>query len=458
MAEEVIFSGQSQVQPQDGSLSVEQREKTSFNSFPILKILLGLLVLFVVLFVIFVLIVPRFIGGKQKVTLTYWGLFEDSQVVGPVIQDFERENPNIHVDYVREDIKQYKERLLTRIKNGTGPDVFTFHNTWYSMLSSVLLPLPESTIGKGEFTKYFYPVASRDLIKNGAIYGIPLEIDTLALYINSDMFQKAGLNPPSDWNAFLTDAKTLTVKDQNGKIQTSGAALGSFDNITHAPDIISLLMLQNGTSLENISGTSKRASDALNFYTSFALPGANVWDSTLDPSIVAFERGKLAMYFGYSWDFFLIKAQNSNLNFSIVKVPQLPGANVTLASYWADGVSLKSKNQKEALLFMKFLSRKDTEEKLYAQESKIRFFGEPYARVDLGDKLKDNPNVYPFVSQGKDAFSSFFASDTYDDGLNSQMNAYLGNSINSILNQTSPDTALTTLSQGVSQVLQQYGK
>src|SRR5207244_1425991 len=108
------------------------------------------------------------------------------------------------------------------------------------------------------------------------------------------------------------------------------------------------------------------------------------------------------------------------------------------------GISNKSKHQKEALLFMKFLSQKDTMQKLYSQEAKTRLFGEPYARADLADLLRENTLVYPFVAQGKDAKSSFFISDTNDNGLNSQMNGYLGNAVRSVLGNTSPDSAVET--------------
>ncbi len=434
----------------------------SSSSFPLMKIvklLIGLLAVVFLGIIIFAVVIPALTkNNNQKVTLTYWGLWEDNRIMQSVISDFQRQYPNITIDYSKQDIKQYRERLVTRINNGNGPDVFRFHNTWHPMLSGILLPLPSDTISKSDFTQWFYPVAQKDLIKNGAIYGVPLHIDTLALYVNSDSFQAAGLKPPTNWNDFINDSKTLTVKDANGKIKTAGAALGTFDNVNHAPDILSLLFVQNGVDLNNIPSTSQKAIDALNFYTSFALGNANVWDSTLDSSLLAFTKGNLAMYFGYSWDYFAIKATNPNLNFQVVPVPQLPSSNVNLASYWAEGVSVKGKHQKEALLFMKFLADKNTQDKLYSEEAKTRAFGELYSRVDLADKLKDNPYAYPFVQQAKTAVSSFFIDGTYDSGLNSQMNTYLGNAVNSIFNNISPQTAVDTLSQGVSQVLKQYGQ
>ncbi len=442
-------------QPNGENASKVGRVKT------LLKILLGLGVVIGFIAIIVLVILPILTNGqfgKSKVTLTYWGLWEDSRVMQGVISDFERENPNIKIEYSKQDIKQYRERLLTRVNNGTGPDIFRFHNTWYPMISGILLPLPSDTISKDEFTRTFYPVAQKDLIKNGAIYGIPLEIDTLSLFINNQLYKSAGLTRPVTWNDLINNARAITVKDETGKIITAGAAMGTYDNVTHAPDILSLLFLQNGVDFKNIQGSSDRIQGTLSFYTSFATDENNVWDNTLDPSILAFSKGNLGMFFGYSWDYFTIKQFNPNLDFQIVPVPQLPNQSVTLASYWAEGVSAKSKHQKEAFSFIKYLSGKDVVQKLYSEESKIRPFGEPYARVDLADTLRGNPNVYTFVYQAPDATSSFFVDSTYDNGLNQQLNTYLGNAVNSTLNYSSTQTAFETFSQGVSQVLQKYGQ
>ncbi|HUD05015.1 MAG TPA: sugar ABC transporter substrate-binding protein [Patescibacteria group bacterium] len=425
----------------------------------IVKVGIGLAVVIVVLILLVNVVLPMILGGSNgKVTLNYWGLWEDSKTMQSLIAGFERENPNITVQYSQQDIKQYRERVITRIANGNGPDVFRFQNTWYPMYASVLLPLPTDTISPVDFKKTFYPVAQKDLIKNGAIYGIPLEIDTLVLYVNSGLFKAAGLQPPANWNDFISDARAMTVKDADGKIKTAGAAMGTYDNITHAPDILSLLFLQNGVDPLKIQDSSDRAANALDFYTAFATDTNNVWDNTLDPSILAFSRGNLAMYFGYSWDYFTIKQNNPNLTFQVVPVPQLPNQAVNLASYWAEGVSVKSKHQKEALLFMKYLVEKSTEESLYAEQAKTRTFGEPYARVDLGNTLKSNPVLAPFVAQAPSAFSSPFVDSTYDNGLNQELNTYLGNAVNAVINGSSPQTALGTFSQGATQVLQKYGQ
>lgn len=395
---------------------------------------------------------------EEKVTLHWWGLWEDVNVMQPIIDDFHAKHSNVTIIYEKEDPKSYNERLLTRIQNGTGPDIFRYHNSWIPEVLSVLAPLSTDAITLDTFNKSFYPVAQSDLEKNGAMYGIPLEIDTLSLFVNQSIFQAAGQKVPTAWDIFPDVARSLTVKDDTGRIKTAGVALGTYDNITHAPDILTLLFSQNGVNLNNIVSTAKNASDTLTFYTTFAKDRNNVWDATLDPSVVAFSKGNLAMFFGYSYDVFTIKQANPTLNFKIYPVPHLPNRLQTSASYWVEGVSIKSQHQKEAMMFMNYLSQKDTEQKLFTLQSKTRLFGEPYARVELASSLKDNPYLAPFVSQAKTAISSTFAGETYDTGINAQVNGYLGNAVRSIFVNTSTDTAIATLGQGISQVMSQYGK
>ncbi|HVF69179.1 MAG TPA: extracellular solute-binding protein [Xanthomonadales bacterium] len=450
---------------QSGDTTVQSAEVTPASLPPktrgiLKKIIIGVIVLIILVFIIF-LIVPKGSGNK-KVKLVWWGLWEDTRVMQPLISEFQKSNPNITIEYVKQDPKQYREKLLTRINNETGPDIFRFHNTWVPMMSDVLLPLPTDVISPNELKTDFYPVVQKDMTGNGAIYGIPLGADTLALFINTELLESAGVSPPQTWDDFVKAASTLTVKDPDTKkILTAGAALGTYGNITHAPDVISLLFIQQGISINKFPEASKDKKVAvLNFYTSFSKGDQRVWDSTLDESLLSFARGNLAMYIGFSWDIFKIQALSPDLAFKTYPVPQLVGRKSTLASYWVEGVSSKSPNQKEALLFMQFLKKKETAQKFYSEVSKTRGFGEPYARSELAKSLKENDLLFPFVSQLVDASSSYFASDTNDGegGLNSSVNNYLGNAINAIVNDnSSTETVIETLDQGVAQAYQKYG-
>jgi multiple sugar transport system substrate-binding protein len=423
------------------------------------KILIGVVILVVIITGILVFALSKGTAPKP-VKIVWWGLWEDNKTVEPIIDDFHRAHPNITVEYIKEDPTQYRERLVTRIKNGTGPDIFRFHNTWYPMLSDVLLPLPSDVITPDAFKNEYYPVMQKDLMQNGALYGIPLDADSLVLFVNTDLLHSLNVDVPSTWDDFVKASNKLTVKDQEGKIKTAGAALGLVRNVTHAEDIISLLLVQQGVNLQNPSSSLQQETDAISFYTSFVKGEQPIWDDSLDNSLDSFAQGNLAMYFGYSWDMLRMQELNKNLAFKVYPVPNLYGRNTTIASYWVEGVSSQSPNRAAALLFMNYLTQKETLQKFYAEAAKERGFGEPYPRVDMADSLKDNQIAYPFISQLKNASSTYFSSGTYDGetGLNSQANQYLDDTINSIVNSgNSPQSAVQTLNQGIAQLFQQYG-
>lgn len=443
-----------------------------FSRGNILKLIVGIIVVTSLGFFIYAFILPIFRPTTtEKITLKYWGLWEDPNIMGTIIDEFKRQNPNVDIKYEKQDIKSlgnYVERLATRTQNQTGPDIFRFHNSWTFRLKNILLPLSSDVINSAQVDTQYYDVIKKDLKINGAYYGIPLEVDTLSLFINEEIFKSAGITSyPTTWDDFVTTARQLTVKDATGKITTAGVAMGTYDNVAHASDILSLLFIQNGADLTDLAGKKKKnAEDALDFYTCFAKDSSSdcikVWDNSQDNSRLAFAKGNLAMYFGYSWDVFEIKRANPDLSFIITSVPHLAGTssfrNNTIASYWVEGISSKTKHPKEALEFLKYLSSKESLEKLFTVQSKGRIFGEPYPRRDLRNSLSTNPLIYPFVSQADNATSSFFSSDTYDNGVTAVLNGYLANSIRSVLaNTLSSASAIETLANGVSLTIAKYG-
>lgn len=432
------------------------------------KILAVVVVCLVLIFVLFIGFLSRIFSGRNNkltnATLTYWGLWEESKTMQPIIADFQKKYPGVKINYVKQDPQKYKERLITRIKNNTeAPDIFTFHNSWVPTLTNssdnVLLPLPQDVIKPEEFQKIYYPVILRDMSKKGAIYGLPQGIDVLALFINKDIFDAAGLKAPKTWEEFNAAVSKLTVKDKSGTIQTSGIALGTFDNVTHAPDIISLIMATNGVDLSALDKKPDFVKESLLHYSSFAKGEEAVWSNSLGPSRDMFASGKIAMYFGFSWDIFAIQAINKDLNFSVHPIPYLPTGDtqskLTIASYWANGVSAQTKYQKESLLFVKFLSEKETMQKLFTSASKSRIFGMPYPRVDMASLLAEDPMIYPFVEQAGHATSTIFSSNTYDSLYNDPLNDYLGNAVREVSGGGSVDSAAETFLQGITEIQSQ---
>lgn len=400
------------------------------------------------------------IGGGGKVSLTWWGLWEDSSIVQPIIDEYESQNPNVEINYVKQSHQDYRERLSNALSQREGPDIFRFHNTWVPMFRGELDSVPASVASPADFATAYYPVASSDLSTGSGIVGLPLEYDGLTLFINEDIFQQNDKSAPQTWDDLRETALELTIKDEREVITQAGVALGRTENVDHWPEILALMMLQNGANLSN--PTSELAQDALRFFTVFSRQDG-VWDETLPPSTAAFAAGKVAMYFGPSWRAFEIQRQNPNLNFSTAFLPQLPKTeedepDVAYASYWVEGVSADSENKEEAWNFLSYMSQREQLQKLYQNASTLRAFGEPYPRVDMGGTLSDHPIIGAIIEQAPDAESWYLASRTFDGptGLNSQLADYFADAVNAVNDGDDADDALNTAAQGINQVLRQY--
>lgn len=437
----------------------DKRKKYAIFGIGIILILLLLIIVFFIL--------KRKPKVAENITLNYWGLWEEEEIIRPIIDDYKKAHQNITINYTKQDPKQYRERLQAAIDRGEGPDIFRFHNTWVRIFTSYLSPLPKTIYSDEEYKKTFYPVAANDLKVGDNYYGIPLMIDGLLLFYNEDILKSANVAIPSTWVDVQNAMSKLTVKEK-GRIVTSAIPLGTAENVEHFADILALMMLQNGTqmtkSLFSCSDPSSTscAVEALTFYRKFAEAPNNTWDDTLENSIVAFANGRAAMVIAPSWQAFVIKemAKNTNLNFKTAPVPQLPCEkspcpSVNWATYWIEGVSSKSKYQAASWEFLKYLSSASTMQKLYAEEVKYRkLFGEAYSRVDLGKTLADNPYLASLISEVSTMQSFYSASRTYDGdaGLNTRLIKYLKDAVNSLSSGTSIETALKTVDNGFKQV------
>lgn len=389
----------------------------------------------------------------QQVVLQYWGLWEPSETFQSVIADFQKSNPGISVQYVKQSHKDYRTRVVNALNSGNGPDIFRFHASWVPMLRSVLAPLPSAVMSSSEYQQTFYPVAGAQLQVSGTPVGISLMYEGLALYYNVDMLNTAVVQPPKTWTEVQSTARTLTVTE-NGIVKRAGIAMGNATNVEHFSDIVALLMLQNGADFTKPNSPETR--DALLFYTKFLKE--NLWSEALPNSSVAFARGDVAMIFAPSWRAHEIKQMNPSLNFATVPVPQLSAdGKSTWANFWAEGVSVKGKHQKEAWQFLKYLSTKEVQQKLAAAQGETRSFGEIYSRVDLADSIVADKIVGSFVLDAPKATGWYMSSSTHDAGINDEIIQYYADAIGGLLSGRGTEEVLQTLDSGVTSVLQKYG-
>ena len=395
---------------------------------------------------------------KGPVTITYWGLWEDENLMKEVIDNYQKQNPNIKINYVKQSSVNYRTRAQAQVKDGEGPDVFRIHNTWLLMFlkEGSLLPAPAEIFSLSDYKTLFYPVTSASFVKDGKIFAAPYEIDGLALFYNEEMLNGVGGVPPKTWQEFVDLATKMTVKNETG-IKTAGAAMGAVGNVDHWSDILGLLLMQQpGVDLNNVA--SSAVAEILRFYTGFITdPRRKVWDKDLPNSTEMFASNRLGFYFAPSWRAHELRVMNPNLVFKVVPVPQLPGRNVGWATFWAEAVSSKSQNPTEAWKFVKYLTSEQAEKSMYAEAAKIRLFGEPYSLVSLSSELASDPIVGAFVTQGPVYKNWYLSSNTFDNnGINEEMIKYWEDGVNATLAGTDPATALQTVNLGVKQVLDKY--
>jgi len=398
--------------------------------------------------------------AMKPITLNYWRVWDGPDAFEEIFSAYKALHPFITINYRKLRYDEYENELLNALAEDRGPDIFSIHNTWLKKYKNKITPLPPTTtlaypITQGTIKKEVIPqlrttkslnakdiknnfvnIVYRDvagLIFNEAtkkyeekIYGLPLFVDTLAMYYNKDLFNNAGLaQSPAYWNnEFQQAVKKTTKQDTKGEIIQSGAGLGGSNNIERYSDILSVLMMQNGSVMADddsgqvlfnkIPPSFKDQSynpglEALRFYTDFANPAKEVysWNKNLDDSLNLFAQGKLAIMFGYSYHLATIRAQAPKLNFAITKLPQIEGNTpVNFANYWVETVSSKSQHLNEAWDFIQFATKAE-QAKTYLDKAK-----RPTALRALINEQIDDDDMGVFAEQVLTAKSWYHGADS----------------------------------------------
>jgi len=393
-------------------------------------------------------------GCKQKnphlydLSLEVWGPLDQEDALREIFDNYNMLNPNLSkITYRKLAVDTYRKELLDAMAAGQGPDIFMINNSWlpafYDKLASAPSQASAKIINEQKFRNNFVDVSADDFINQGKIYAVPLSVDSLALYYNKDLFNQAGIAvPPKTWNEFISDAIKLTSIDSFGNILQSGAAMGTVYNINRSTDILTLLMLQNGTKMMDDRGQvvfdkaiyggnsnsegAYSGEGALNFYTQFANSRSfnYIWNPTLHYSIDAFAEGKTAMMINYSWNIDTVSAKSPKLNFAVASVPQFENKPaVNLANYWGFAVAKNAvaktppntstvsneTRAKEAWMFLTYFSTKPdgtfavaTSSSGIGQKANPNFdpavsfllkTGQPAGRRDLAELQKTDPKI-----------------------------------------------------------------
>ncbi|HEY4525826.1 MAG TPA: extracellular solute-binding protein, partial [Candidatus Paceibacterota bacterium] len=279
--------------------------------------------------------------------------------------------------------------LINRLAEGSGPDVFFLKNSWVAKHKDKIFPLSEKGLkyGARDFRHEFVDIAAGDMLTaQGEILGLPLYVDTLALFYNKDIFNSSGVAaPPLTWEELLVVSAKVTRRDAQGKVTRGGLALGTTRNTENFFEILSALILQNGDPIirkdagRQIS-LEERAEEALKFYVSFANVSAPNYSGGLvaKSSLDALADGSVAMTIGFARDVKRVLARNPHLDLGIAPLPQVKDAPVmSYGSYYFPVVSRLSHDPASAWQLLFYVTSRDSVKKYLEATEK------PAARRDL---------------------------------------------------------------------------
>ncbi|MEY9904752.1 multiple sugar transport system substrate-binding protein [Catenulispora sp. MAP12-49] len=241
-------------------------------------------------------------SGGGKVSLSY-GVWDATQVpaMQKIIAAFEAQNPGITVTIQQTPWADYWTKLQAAASGGSAPDVFWMNGPNFQLYASnkVLEPLtnlhPDTSV---------YPPALAQLYQyKGVQYGLPKDFDTVGLWYNKALFDAAGVSYPTaawTWADFQAAAKKLT--DPAKGVYGVGANLEGQENFYDT-------IYQAGGSVISPDGKKSGYADpatiaGLKFWTDLvaAKESPSLKQMTDTAPLNLFESGKLAMYWGGSWD------------------------------------------------------------------------------------------------------------------------------------------------------------
>ena len=228
------------------------------------------------------------------------------------------------------------------------------------------------------------------------IYGVPLDVSTLMIYYNKDLFAKAGLdpeNPPKTWAEFIEAGKKLKAAGIQPFVCGFGEAwlIGSF-----AASYQWSLFGKEGI-IDTIKGkipyNDKRWLEIFNLFKEMKdnkMFASGIVTMVNKDAERTFAIGKAAMALNGSWGVNVYKSMNPSLNYGLMYPPELPDAKYPLLVFGGDGSSLfvneMSPRKEKAIAFLKWFTQK--EQQVFLAKETLNIPSNKDAAQDLPDILK----------------------------------------------------------------------
>ncbi len=298
---------------------------------------------------------PATLAPAKEVTITFmgWGGTEEDEGVRSAIEVFQQETPNIKVTWLHTP-QNYQEKMLAMVASGTPPDtafvgsdVFATYARDGLLLDITEMLKSDPVIGQPGY--FIEPQEEQRCTYKGRWYGIGSCWVAPHIYYNADIFEKAGVEPPSndpdeawDWDHFLEVARELTV-DTKGR--HPGEAGFDIDNVdrwaVHWPTwwipLHAAIQSNGGQWIDRDTGLialdKPEAYEALQRIADLMLvhqvmPQSTVFEQLGMDNTQMLENGKLAMAIDGSWALAWMHKIEATLGTAVLPKMKVPATDM----------------------------------------------------------------------------------------------------------------------------------
>lgn len=304
-------------------------------------------------------------GGDVHIT---YGIWDSNQEKGlrKMADEFEGKNPGIKIDIQVTGWSDYWTMLEAAATGGSLPDTFWMHsNEIYRHASNGMLMDLTDKINKSDDVKLSnYP---EGLVKiynlNNKQYAIPKDYDTIGLWYNKTMFDKAGISYPDEtwnWDKLYEAAKKLTTGD--------GKQYGFLAPLHNQEGYYNFVYQNGGTIItdDKVSGyDNPKTIESMKYYVRFVSEGLSpkIFDDAARAETL--QNGLCAMGFFGSWNLSGFAANDyMTKNFNVTVLPSAnDGKRASIFNGLGNAISANTKHPEEAWKWVQYLSSKEGQTK-----------------------------------------------------------------------------------------------
>jgi multiple sugar transport system substrate-binding protein len=301
-------------------------------------------------------------GAPVQITYMEWGDPAELDVWKAIVADFEAANPNIKVNVDVSDWDSYWTKLKTLLAANTPPDVFAMDAPLYLDYQSrgVLLNLQPFIDKNPSMLDGLFPNTLTAYKTPDGYFGLPRDFQTIAVFYNKDMFDKAGVAyPKAGWtyDDLRATAKALT-QDTNGdgKIDQFGYVIDPWDFEPGMSEVIWAYGgdLINADHTKTLLGDPK-ARQAFQFLHDMMFVDKSIPDPNTSSQYGGdlFLSGNAAMIAMGHWA--VPSYATAKFKWDVVPMPKGPAGQATSVNSAGFVVGKGSKNPEAAFAFIKFV-------------------------------------------------------------------------------------------------------